>query len=212
LHTFRGGSTWARQAASPAEAKGAWSQAVFQVDDSPRYEALGRWEHQGNLSVWTSARAWRPLPRREFSVRDDYDVLQGTHRIALTPTGWLHEQQNWKRAAGVRSSPEGAPAEPVYVAAEFGLDRYERITSPAMTPADDYWRKTGAYWALVRAAWRDLFKRNERVTLKAEVAGKKLFQHHFEYAERLEAGQPFVPAEAARQIADTLESFLEKGS
>ncbi|MEO7415022.1 MAG: DUF6607 family protein, partial [Opitutaceae bacterium] len=53
LHTFRGNATWAHRRPTAAEAASAWSQAVFQVDDSPRYEALGRWEHRGNLSLWT---------------------------------------------------------------------------------------------------------------------------------------------------------------
>jgi len=26
--------------------------------------------------------------------------MEGVHRSVLTPTGWLHEQNNWKRVAG----------------------------------------------------------------------------------------------------------------
>ncbi|MEY4940126.1 MAG: hypothetical protein RIQ93_1861 [Verrucomicrobiota bacterium] len=209
LHTFRGHETWARRRASAAEAKGAWTQGVFQVDDSPRYEALGRWEHQGNLSVWTSERAWRPLPRREFSVRKDYNVMEGVHRIVLTPTGWLHEQQNWKRVAGETSAgSDRGSASPIYVAEELGLDRYERITAPSLAAADEYWRKTGDYWALVRQVWREEFALRERFTLRPAVDGKRLFEHHFAYAEKLETGEPFDATNAEKHVRSTLEAFL----
>jgi hypothetical protein len=215
LHTFRGAATWARRRVTSAEATGAWSQAVFQVDDSPRYEALGRWEHRGNLSTWTSERAWRPLPRREHTVRKDYDVMEGVHRIVLTSTGWLHEQNNWKRVAGERppasSSASFAPSDfepPGFVAAEIGLDRYERMTAPSLAPADVYWKKTGAYWALVRRAWAETFAQRERFILRDKVDGQSLFEHHFAYAEKLESGQPFDATDAARHARSTIERFL----
>jgi hypothetical protein len=207
LHTFRGKSSWARRRPTAAEAAGAWSQAVFQVDDSPRYEALGRWEHRGNLSVWTSEREWRPLPRREYTVRKDYDVMEGVHRIVLTPTGWVHEQNNWKRVAGEPANSASANDGPRYVGAEIGLDRYERITTPSLAVADEYWQKTGAYWAIVRRVWAEEFARRERFTLRSEVDGQQLFEHHFAYAEKL-ASQPFDPVDAERQVRATITSFL----
>ncbi|MGH7943837.1 MAG: DUF6607 family protein, partial [Opitutaceae bacterium] len=208
VHTFRGNNTWARRRPSAAEAAGAWSQAVFQVDDSPRYEALGRWEHRGNTSVWTSERAWRPLPRREHTARKDYDVMEGVHRIVLTPTGWLHEQNNWKRVAGELSSAS-AEVPPRYVAAEIGLDRYERITAPSLAAADDYWRKTAAYWAAVRRTWTDIFARHDRFVLLPETAGKKLFEEHFTFADKFGARQVETPAEAGRHARETIEAFVQ---
>jgi hypothetical protein len=193
LHTFRGQNTWARMRPSAAEVAGAWSQAVFQVDDSPRYEALGRWDHRGNLSLWTSDRAWRPLPRREHTVRKDYDVMEGMHRIIFTPTGWLHESSG---------------AAPAYVAAEIGLDRYERISAPSLAAADRYWEKTGAYWAIVRRHWAELYAQRDRFTLKASADGQQLFEVHFGHAEKLETGSPFNEAQAERDVRETLAKFL----
>ena len=43
----------------------------------------------GNRSAWTGENSWRPLPEREHSVRDDYGVMEGFHRIVITP-GWIH--------------------------------------------------------------------------------------------------------------------------
>jgi hypothetical protein len=205
LHTFRGDNTWARRRPSAAESSGAWSQAVFQVDDSPRYEALGRWEHRGNLSVWTSERAWRPLPRREHTVRKDYDVMEGVHRIVLTPTGWLHEQNNWKRVAGESAT---AGDDPHFVGAEIGLDRYERITAPSLAAADEYWGQTAPYWAAVREAWADVFSHHERFALRSEVNGTKLFEEHFAFAQEMAAGQTADSAELGRHARATIDAFL----
>src|SRR5690606_7480627 len=63
LHVYDGHGSWERRVLSPEEAKGRWTQAVFQVDDSPRYEAVGEWRHEGSYSAWTSETTWRPLPR-----------------------------------------------------------------------------------------------------------------------------------------------------
>lgn len=202
LHTFRGAGTFARRRPTAAEAAGAWSQAVFQVDDSPRYEALGRWEHRGNVSAWTGEREWRPLPRREHTTRNDYDVMEGSHRIVLTPTGWLHEQNNWKRVEGDKS-PNAR-----YVGYEIGLDRYERITAPSLAAADENWRKVAPYWAVVRRVWREIYAQRERFALRDQVDGQQLFEHHFAYAEKLEAGAPFNAAEAEREVRATLERYL----
>nr|WP_286803404.1 DUF6607 family protein [Acinetobacter sp. UBA2063] len=71
-------------------------QTVWQVDDSPRYAGLGRWTKDNGVTEWTSNETYRPLPRREHTIRNDYDVIIGTNRHALTATGWVHEQDNIK--------------------------------------------------------------------------------------------------------------------
>jgi len=201
IHAFRGNSTWVRRRLATDEARGAWSQSVWQVDDSPRYAAIGRWIHDGNRTLWTGDNEWRPLPRREHTVRKDYGIMEGLHRIVLTPTGWLHEQLNWKRVSGDPAS--------AYVGEEWGLDRYDRITAPALTAADDYWKKTGAYWAAVRRAWAAIQAKQDRFTLRGEAGGKKLFEEHFAYAEKLEKGAPFDPADADRHASETIQRFLQ---
>ncbi|MEX2482708.1 MAG: DUF6607 family protein, partial [Gammaproteobacteria bacterium] len=95
---YRGRHTWERIPVSAAARRGAWSQTVYQVDDSPRYGDIARWQHRGNRSSWEAQDGWRPLPRREFAIRDDYDVLIGSNRHTIVPTGWVHEQHNDKVA------------------------------------------------------------------------------------------------------------------
>ncbi len=203
LHTYRGGEAWARREPSGDEVAGAWSQAVAGVDDAPRYEALGRWEHRGNLSCWTSETFWRPLPRREHSARKDYAVLEGFHRIVLTPTGWMHEQHNWKRVAG-----EGA--EPTYLAAEIGLDRYERLAAPELSASAEYWDRTGPFWTIVRRVWSETLASRDRLSLKSKVEGESLYERLFDYAEGIGAdGAAFDPAEAEAKAREWIAAYLD---
>src|SRR5687768_15132237 len=96
---YEGDNTWGRYDTSAMQRRG-WVQTVLQVDDSPRYAASGDWDHTRGVSTWISRETWRPLPRREFSVRKDYDVLVGTNRHTITPTGWVQEENNLKLAKG----------------------------------------------------------------------------------------------------------------
>jgi heme-degrading monooxygenase HmoA len=100
----QGNESWRRRDLDRATARGAWSQTVYQVDESPRYASVGRWEHNAAFSTWISADTARPLPRREWSVRKDYDFLWGTNRHTIVPTGWIQEENNLKAA--------GRPGEP----------------------------------------------------------------------------------------------------
>lgn len=207
LLTYRGDSVWARRRASEAEAAGAWSQAVYGVEDAPRYEALGRWEHRGNLSVWTSETFWRPLPRREHSARKDYTVLEGVHRIVITPTGWLHEQRNWKRVAGEDAK------EADYLSGEIGLDRYERLASPELNLATSYWERTGPFWTTVRKVWSETLAERERFRFKSKVAGETLYEQLFDYAEGIgeegSAAKGKTEAEAEGMVRQWIGEHLE---
>ena len=206
---YRGRNTWAKVRLRPDEVRGAWTQSVFQVDDSPRYAATGRWEHFGNLSTWLSGTTWRPLPRREFSVRHDYDVLVGTNRHTITPTGWVQEEDNVKVVLGDDGRP--ATADPV-LAEEVGLNRYERLARFDDSAARRYAERTQPFWDDVRAAWDDVIATHERFTLRAAPDQGQLFTPLFEYADRLYDGAPFDGADARRVAGDTVTGYLADGS
>jgi len=93
---FKGGNTWKNRPVSAAERQGKWSQTVYQVDDAPRYGALGTWSHDEGVSEWTPPSEWRPLPRRDATTRDDYHAVDAVNRHTITPAGWVHEQDNTK--------------------------------------------------------------------------------------------------------------------
>ena len=63
LLVYAGHDIWEQRNLDATEVAGTWAQSVFQVDDSPRYEAIGNWQHYPNFSTWLSDTAWRPLPR-----------------------------------------------------------------------------------------------------------------------------------------------------
>ena len=193
LFTFRGNSTWAPVHLKQEAVEGKWTQAVFQVDDSPRYEVVGEWSHVGGLSAWVSESCWRPLPRREFAVRDDYQVLQGVHELAITANGWVHTQQNQKVALGDDSLK--------IIGQELGVNRYERITEPSLAAGEETWAKTGAYWAEVRLVWEEVFEKDEAFSLKSKVDDQKLYQYHFGYASEVEKSEDGYDAKAGKAPA-----------
>jgi hypothetical protein len=207
LLTYRGHDTWAKERVAPAAAKGTWTQAVFQVDDSPRYEAFGRWEHFGNVSSWQSSRTWRPLPRREFSVRSDYDVLIGTNRVSITPTGWVQEEENRKVALDERGRPL---ADLPVLASEIGLARYERLVDFDDSAALQYRTRTEPFWNAVRGAWHDIIASHARFTLRAAPDKGQLFVPLFTYAEGLADGAPFDHATATTFARDTVRGYLRE--
>jgi len=195
LLAYEGGLTWARRALTPDERRGAWVQSVLQVDDSPRYAARGRWRHEGGVSTWLSDETWRPLPRREFSVRKDYDVLVGTNRHTITPQGWVQEENNLKLALNPQR----------FLAREYGVARYERIRDYDFSAGETYYTRTEPFWAEVRAAWRELEEARSRFAMRAPVDQGQLFMPFFEYADKLAGGAPFEREPARAFIRRTLQ-------
>ncbi|MGH8729538.1 MAG: DUF6607 family protein, partial [Burkholderiales bacterium] len=140
---------------------------------------------------------WRPLPRREFSVRDDYDVLAGTNRHIILPTGWVHEQQNLKVALGEDGKPRAN--EPV-LAREFGYNRYERIKNHDWSAGDRYLERTEPLWKAVRAQWSALLARDKPLVLRGAPDKDQLFLPLFEHAQKLDEGEK-IPAEKSKSFA-----------
>jgi hypothetical protein len=182
---YRGRDQW-QQRKVGAAGKGTWAQTVYQVDESPRYASIGRWEHTPSFSTWISGDTWRPLPRREWSVRDDYQVLIGTNRHTITPTGWIQEENNLKAAIGDARAVDAAKP---YLGREYGVARYERIKNADFAMADQYYERTKEFWQGVRQTWVDTFAKQGTVTLRGPVDKLGLFVPLFERADQI-AEQP----------------------
>jgi hypothetical protein len=200
LLAYEGANTWARRTVAAAERRGAWVQSVLQVDDSPRYAARGRWQHTAGVSTWISDETWRPLPRREFSVRKDYDVLVGTNRHTITPHGWVQEENNLKLAREQKK----------YLAREYGVARYERIKDYDFSAGESYYQRTEPFWAEVRAAWRELEQRAGRFSVRAPVDQAQLFKPFFQYADKLAEGAAFDREDARAFVRRTLQDTYLK--
>ncbi len=184
---YQGNDRWLRHKIKATDAQGAWSQTVYQVDESPRYAGVGRWEHSGSFSSWISGDTWRPLPRREWSVRDDYQVLAGTNRHTIEPTGWVQEENNLKTVLNQRREID--PLHP-YIAREYGVARYERIRDADFAGADEYFERTRQFWDEVRDAWSTAFRNHPEITLKGPIDKLGLFKPLFERADAIAQRQP----------------------
>jgi hypothetical protein len=201
VHAFQGRGAFVRRALDPASRKGAWTQTVYQVDDSPRYEAIGRWIHAPGVSYWQSDDRRRPLPRREFSVRDDYQALYGSHRITITPAGWTQEEDALKLVLDENNRPSSSQP---YLAREAGLSRYDRVLDYDFSAGDKYWLDTGAFWSRVRHYWDALYKTESAFSFVKSVEGMPMFMALFGMA-----GEEFESvADMDRAIAALLASYV----
>ena len=182
MHAFEGHGAFERRALDEQSRAGAWTQTVYQVDDSPRYEAIGRWTHAPGVSFWQSDDRRRPLPRREFSVRDDYQALYGSHRITITPAGWAQEEDALKLVLDAQNRPAG---EQPYLAREAGLSRYDRVLDYDFSAGDLYWQSTGPFWSRVRQYWTDLYNKESAFRVVKAVDGVPMFMALFDMAGQL---------------------------
>lgn len=151
---------WSLANVSSTERRGAWSQTVWQTDDSPRYGGVGRWDYANGRTMWTSGLTSRPLARRDAVRNPPYDRYDSINRHALTPTGWVHEQDNEK--IGTRDGQR------VAIVHEDVLNTYEHFNEYPVAAADSYWHDTAEYWAGVRQAWDDAIARRRGVWVEEE--------------------------------------------
>ena len=192
INTFVGNNTWVKYRIPWKSKKGSWSQAAYQVDDTPRYQSYGKWTHSKNFSSWSSKETWRPLPRREFSIRDDYDVMVGMNIQTITPTGWVHEQNNKKVILNKNNK---------VLAKEIGIARYERIKHFDWKAGEDYWKNTKNFWRVVREAWNKKLDTSKIFKLQSEVDGEILFSKLFMMADQYAQGKE----EAIKDIQVVIE-------
>jgi hypothetical protein len=157
---YQGPGKWVLKDVPQSERKGRWSQTVWQTDDSPRYGALGTWVQADGATRWTSDETLRPLARRDAVRKPVYGWYLGVNRHALTPTGWVHEQDNAK--IGLR---DGQSTTFVH---EVVLNTYTRFSDYDVAAADRYWAGTKGYWAAVRAAWDETAAKKKGITLEEE--------------------------------------------
>lgn len=201
---YRGNERWTRSSVPATSATGVWSQTVYQVDESPRYASTGRWEHTPSFSTWVSGETWRPLPRREWSVRDDYHVLIGTNRHTIYPTGWVQEENNLKAVLNERREVDATDA---YRAREYGVARYERIRDADFAAADRYYSRTKQFWDQVRDRWQEIFATRGSVTLRGPVDKLGLYRPLFAHASAIEEQGESATARNAEVIESALRDM-----
>ena len=170
LYLYDKNDKWSYTSLDKKDVKGQWTQKVFQVDDSPRYEGSASWIHQDGKSYWENTTP-APLPRREFSKRSDYNVTMRGNRHEITKYGWVHDQDNKK----IQKEDDSQ----FVLAHEKGYSTYTKVPDSECKAAVDWWDKNGSKWKMVRDKWDIIYSSNKDLTLKPTVDDKKLYSYLF---------------------------------
>ena len=191
FYVYNGDNNWKYVSKPRSEVKKQWTQKVFQVDDSPRYEGSGSWVHIDRKSYWENTTT-APLPRREFSKRSDYNVTLRGNRHEITDFGWVHDQDNKKM---IRKDN----VEDFILAEEKGYNTYVRVPDERCLKAQQWWAENKSEWELVRSKWNTVFAAKKDLQLRKSVDKKPLFR--FLFAKDYEFTQ--------ENINETIDSFVK---
>jgi len=172
LYSYNKNTSWKYQKLDKKAVKGQWTQKVYQVDDSPRYEGSATWVHVDGKDYWTNITD-APLPRREHTKRNDYNVLKRRNIHEITATGWNHEQDNDKL---IRDDS----GKDVLLAQEKGLDVYTKVPDIKCIAGQKWWAANNALWKNVRDKWQTVFDRHKDLNLEAKVEKKALYSLLFD--------------------------------
>ncbi len=182
------------------QVKGQWTQKVYQVDDSPRYEATASWIHADGKHYWES-QADAPLPRREFSTRSDYNVLRRSNKHILTDYGWLHEQDNTKL---IRNDTKDR-----ILVMEKGFNRYKKVNDTQCKAAMDWWKTTRAYWVDVRTVWNEFFAERKELNFEKKISDKVLWERLFALEEEAIKKKQANTPESREAIRNVIKQYLK---
>lgn len=191
FYSYDADNTWVFEEKPAADVAGQWTQKVYQVDDSPRYEGSATWVHVDGKSYWENT-ADAPLPRREYTTRSDYNLTVRGNRQEITDFGWVHDQDN---AKVIREDGE----EDVVLAREKGYNTYVRVPDSRCAAAAAWWEENQEKWALVRAKWDEVYGRKADLVLEEKVDNKPLYKHLFDEGY-----------EEATAIDGVIEAFVKK--
>lgn len=152
LFAYQGKGLWKKVPLDPLKTTGQWTQKVYQVDDSPRYECSAPWWHRQDNPIW-ECQTFSPLPRRENHRQNEYDILDRRNRISMQADVWLHEQDNTKlQLRGDELRP---------IVAEKGLNTYQRLDDKACAKAQSWWSENRAAWIEIQKAWDQIYAEAE---------------------------------------------------
>ncbi len=192
LFEYKKKNTWNNYRLSEDAVKGQWSQKVYQVDDSPRYSGSATWVHVDGNHFWRN-KANSPLPRREYSKRDDYNIMARGNFVQIKDYGWLHEQDNDKiiREDGEKDE---------LLAQEKGYNIYKKVDDSRCIVAQNWWKENEKLWKKVRNVWNEVYANNSQIKLKSKVDDKLLYKYIFGLKNNA----------TKKEIKEVIEKFLIK--
>ncbi len=190
---YVGGNGWKNVTLNPEDVQGQWAQFVYQVDDGPRYAGLGTWRYGSGFPEWSSDPSWRPLPRRDATKRTDYHAIEAVNRHAITPDGWVHEQDNTKLIL-MGNAPQA-------LVREVGVNTYVKADDLQSDVAMAYWEKTKGLWETVRAEWTRLEKETPGFGLTVQGEPEEIYMQILGVATGLEEGSITLEQAKADAVA-----------
>ena len=173
MYLYDKDNNWTYKNFSKSDVKGQWTQKVFQVDDSPRYEGSATWVHADGKSYWENS-SYAPLPRREYTKRNDYNIMIRGNRHEITKYGWVHDQDNFKVVKDMDSNSE------VIIASEKGFNKYTRVDETKCNEAINWWYKNNKKWSFVLDKWNSIYSKKDDISLRRTVENKPLFSFLFD--------------------------------
>ena len=171
LYNYEGDNKWFYLNKRKKDIKGQWTQKVYQVDDSPRYEGSGTWVFVDNKKYWENTTN-APLPRRENTIRSDYNVMIRANRLEITDNGWIHDQDNLKVIHHSNKND-------IIIAKEKGYNFYKKVDNSRCKGASDWWKINQNKWSIVRTKWNKIYSLNQDLHLKEKVDNMALYKHLF---------------------------------
>lgn len=195
---YKGDRTWVKEIVPAEQVKGKWTQSIWEVADEPRYQGFSQFVNLDGKTIWQNTTD-APLPRREYSVRSDYNILKRTNRMNIGDNGYVHEQDNQKI---IRNN--GADK---LLVEERGLNTYKRLDDKECTAAKDYWEKNKGYWSKVRKVWADYLNTHDVISLKNKIDNKLLHEYLLAQAKDYEA-KKISDAEIDGRIKTEINRFI----
>ena len=192
FYMYHADNQWKYTEKDANNVKGQWTQKVYQVDDSPRYEGSSSWVHVDGRSYWENSTD-APLPRREYTQRSDYNVTLRRNRHEITSNGWVHDQDNDKI---LRESGQ----DDLLIAQEKGYNTYVKVDDSKCKAAQKWWTENKDFWSEARSAWDDVYGRGKNLELEAKVDGKRLYEFLFNMD---------VSETKPKKIKKTIKSFVQ---
>ncbi len=168
-YEYNGFNDWKFKALSDESVKGQWTQKVFEVDDKLRYEGSATWLHVDGRTFWESTTN-APLPRREYTQRDDYNITKRRNVHEIVKDGWVHSQDNDK----IIRDKKGRD---YVLAQEKGYNTYTKIDDSKCEYAQKWWEQNKDFWKKVRAKWAVELAKNKDIKLKSDIDEKPLHIH-----------------------------------
>lgn len=196
---YKGDKVWEKTILSKAAVEGKWSQSIWEVTDAPRYQGASPWQTVDGHTQWESTTD-APLPRREYTRRSDYNILNRTNRLVITQDGYYHVQDNRKlmRQAGKDQ----------LIVEEKGLNGYVKLADQDCVAAQQYWETHQGFWMALQQEWDRILNAKTTIHLTEKVGDTDLMTTLFKMADEWKA-KTLTANEVNAKIAIVLGRHLQ---